>query len=91
MADKAREKLNSHVKKRMSSPATNQTKKVKRVSKKSDTEDSEAKQDETSREKTHEKNHKPDMLTTIINQKKLSLMKDREIVEFLKKFATQTR
>lgn len=95
-----RDKLNNHVKKRILSsspvmttaetaPTTLQHQgKVTKRSKK-DAGDSEPSCSGTPKdeEKAKEKHvHKPDILTSILNEKKASLVRDPEVIAFLKKF-----
>lgn len=86
-----REKLNVHLKKRMGSPVPNASSsnqgtptKVKSKKMKRSDSDTEAKEDKC--DKSHDRHHKIDLLTSILNQKKASLMHDPEVLNFFRKF-----
>lgn len=85
-----KEKLNNHVKKRMGSPTPGGSKNVlpavRPIKKKRCDPDQDCRQEEI-REKPDNRHQKPDLLSSIINQKKLSLMQDPEVIQFLQKFA----
>jgi len=75
-----KERLNLYVKRRMSDSLSSSNKGSSGRKRKNEP-DAEIRQEE----KVHEK--QPDLLTTILSQKKLSMMQDQDIVNFLQKFA----
>lgn len=89
-----RENLNMHIKKRTSSPtspnsyarASGMVSKKGHSTKKMRRSDSDNELREDKSERSHDKNHKVDILTTIVNQKKASLMRDPEVLAFFRKF-----
>lgn len=90
-----RERLNTHVKKRIGSPIpqtstsidTTCPKKSNKKHKKDPSDVDSKKDDEQSQSRVPDKHaHKPDILTSILNDKKANLMRDPEVIEFLKRF-----
>lgn len=90
-----REKLNYHLKKRSASPVLSlvcekdtpigSTKSLNKY-KKAKRSDSDTECREEKHERSHDRHHKPDILSTILNQKKASLMQDPEVLAFFRKF-----
>lgn len=86
-----RDKLSGQLKRKTASPVVVgevgvHSKQSSVKSKKMKRSDSDTECREEKSERSHDRHHKPDILTTVLNQKKLSLMQDPEVLAFFKKF-----